>query len=75
MGTFKIKSFLTKLKNNNYIFYVTLSVIIFFNGCSIAKLPYKAVKTGYKATKTVVKGAAAVGDALVPDGENKFFVI
>jgi len=49
------------------IYFLLVGLIIISINCSIVTLPYKAAKTGYKATKTVVKGAAAVGDALIPD--------
>lgn len=52
------------------IIYMLLNLsLLFLISCGLVTLPYKAVKTGYKATKTVVKGAAAVGDALIPDGD------
>ncbi len=47
--------------------YLLIIIVSFLFNCSIVTLPYKAAKTSYKATKTVVKGAAAVGDALIPD--------
>ncbi|MBP7652756.1 NF038104 family lipoprotein [Candidatus Dependentiae bacterium] len=47
---------------------IFLFLVLFGFGCAVVKLPYTAVKTGYKVTKTAVKGTAAVGKALVPGG-------
>ena len=47
-----------------------LACILFLQGC-VHKLVTVPVKVAYKTTKGVVKGAAAVVGAVIPDGDDE----
>lgn len=55
---------------NNIRIIVLLCVAMLLQGC-IHKVVTVPVKVAYKTTKGVVKGTAAVIDAVIPDGDDE----
>lgn len=49
---------------------ILLAMVMCLQGC-ITKIVTVPVEIAYKTTKGVVKGTAAVVDAIIPDGEDE----